>query len=823
MGDSNEGALQGLRVLELADAKGEYCGKLFADLGAEVIKIEPPEGSATRFRPPLWKGAPSDEIGLPFLYLNANKCSVTLDLTRPDDRTRFAQLAATADVIIETLQPGELEALGLGYDVLSQTNPSLVLTSITGFGQTGPHRRYRCSDLVVSALGGVLVGVGEPQDPPVALAGEQAYAMASVNAAASSLIAVHAARETGLGQQVDISVQETMLAVTSIAGVGRWLEDGFIPKRFGTALIASVPSGAYSCQDGKAYLMINRPAHWTALADWIHEVTGNQDVLNPMFEGPSSIRQPYRELLDLYISELTQHFCVADFYREGQARHLAVTPLYTARDLIEDAHLKTRGFFAELTHAERETLRYPGMPYHFEKTPWRLRSPAPGLGEHNASAFRALPLTNTASCADHSAPSERRSASSPCRQALAGLRVVEFTAGMAGPWIGRFLAYCGADVIKVESKAYPDVTRLYIPPRNPERGIQSQLSPWFTDWNAGKRFVAIDLAKTGGVDLAKKLIANSDVLIENYSNGVMAKLGLDYHRDLRPIAPKLIYFATTGYGNSGPNRDYVTWGPNIEALCGLASLSGFPQRDCTMTQFAYPDPLSALHGLFAILSALVCRERTGEGQAIHLSQLEASVAALGQVLMEPLLHGRSPVKLGNRSLVAAPQGVYPCAGDDRWCALTVENERQWSSFCDLLAHPEWKLDPRFPTHEARLENADALDIAICAWTSTRDPYVVMHTLQGVGIPAGVVQDTEDQFTRDPHLAARGFFERIPHEIKGEVIATGIPVGLTRTPGRTPHTGRAIGQDNFEVFRALGLSRERIIQLTKLGTIETQGA
>ena len=269
-------------------------------------------------------------------------------------------------------------------------------------------------------------------------------------------------------------------------------------------------------------------------------------------------------------------------------------------------------------------------------------------------------------------------------QALRGIRVVEFTAGMAGPWIGRIMACCGAEVIKIESHRHPTVVRLYVPPRAPELGIQPALSPWLTDWDAGKRFVALDLSRPDAVELARRIVSICDVVIENYSSGVMEKLGLGYE-ELARVRPDLIYFSSSGYGDTGPCRRYVTWGPNIEALSGLATLSGFPERECTLTQFAYPDGLSALHGLFAVLCALDHRARTGEGQRITLSQLEATIGALGPLMMEQLAQGREPRRLGNASLHAAPQGCYPCRGEDRWCAITVASDTEWERLCDVAA------------------------------------------------------------------------------------------------------------------------------------------
>lgn len=414
---------------------------------------------------------------------------------------------------------------------------------------------------------------------------------------------------------------------------------------------------------------------------------------------------------------------------------------------------------------------------------------------------------------------DRHLAPPPTAAALQGLRVVEFTAGMAGPWIGRFMAYCGAEVIKIESNDHPDVTRQYVPPWAPEMGVQSQLSPWLTDWNAGKRCVGLNLARPEAVDLARQLVTTCDVVVENYSTGVLDKLGLGY-ADLAKAKPDLIMLSTSGYGDTGPCRHYITWGPNIEALSGLSTVSGFPGRDCTITQYAYPDVVSSLHGLFAVLCALDYRLRTTKGQYINLSQFEATVGVIGHVMMEYLANGREPEKIGNRSHSAAPHGCYRCAGEDRWCAITVSNEVEWKRFCTAVGHPEWVADPRFATSASRIQHAHELDVLVEQWTAPRDPCEVMHVLQDAGVAAGVVQNVEDQFHRDPQLAARHFFETIAHVKKGTVVATGIPLGLTGTPGRSSLAGAAVGHDNDYVFgQILGLTAAQIAHLVAVGAIE----
>lgn len=802
--------LTGLRVLEIVDEKGAYCGKLLADLGAEVISIEPPGGASLRFLPPLVATGPRQGESLFFLYTHTSKKSVTLNIATPQGRSELLALAAGSDLIVESLPPGELDRLGLSFAELSALNPKLVLTSISGFGQNGPYHNYRSCDRVASAMGGAMGAVGDPEDPPVALAGSQALFCASTLAAASSLIALRHSAKTGQGQAIDISLQEAMLAVTSICGVGKWLGDGVVSKRCGTALFAATPSGTYPCKDGLAYLMVNRPLHWQALSQWTHEVTGNEEILDPMFAGPSSNRQPYRELLDLFLCELSQRYSVEEFYREGQRRHLAITPVNTLSRILTDPHLASRGFFVEPPN--EAGVRYPGAPYRLSKTPWQLRNTAPKPGADNG---RIEPRTTR--------PSPQALAGRAPALPLAGIRVVEFTAGMAGPWIGRIMAWCGAEVIKIESSRFPDVTRLYIPPGRPDLGIQPQLSPWLTDWNAGKRFLSLDLTREGAADIAKRVIDHADIVIDNNGNGVLEKLGLGFS-ELEKRKPGLVLFNTTGFGNSGPDAAHISWGPNIEAISGLSHLSGYAHRECTMTQFAYPDPLAALHGLVAILAALRYRDSTGVGQRINLSQLETVLATMGDLLLEQITHGAEPPRTGNSSPFFAPEGCYRCAGEDRWCVITTRSEAEWQALCLAMGKPEWISDERFATLAARLANRDTLDAQITAWSCQQDAHTVMNHLQQAGITAGVVQDVEDQWQRDPHLQARGFFETIPHPLQGTVIAPGIPLGFTATPGRTSDTGRAPGADNHAILCGLaGLTEEEYRAAVERGVIEASHA
>ena len=521
----------------------------------------------------------------------------------------------------------------------------------------------------------------------------------------------------------------------------------------------------------------------------------------------------------MFIAELTAGHTVAEMFHQGQRRHLAMTPMQSATQVAKDPQLEARSYFCDVSDSSGATRRYPGAPYRHERTPARVRRAAPRVGEHESGVWggggRSVEVASRVRESRVSSSAKESGGAGP----LSGLRVLEFCMGMAGPWIGRAMAFCGAEVIKVESKKHPDVTRQYVPPWAPELGVQSRLSPWFTDWNAGKRFVGLDLARPESVALARDLAGRSDVVIENFAPGVLEKLGLGWS-ELRTRKPDLVFLGTSGFGDDGPYRPYVTWGPNIEAVSGLAVSSGFAHRPCAMTHYAYPDAVAALHGLFAILCALEHRDRSGEGQRVYLSQCEAVIASFGDVMMECLHTGKDPARMGNRAANAAPHGCYPCRGDDRWCAIAVARESEWKALCVVAGNPPWASEERFSDLQGRLRHAEDLDAQIAAWTRDLDAYDLESALQGAGVAAGVVQTTEDQFRRDEQFRARGFFEEIQHELKGPVFANGIPFGLTGTPGRSQHAGAALGKDNAYAFReVLGLSADEFSRLQECGAIE----
>ena len=371
------GALDGIRVLELGDESVAYATKLLADLGADVVRLEPPEGSRLRHLPPK---------GLGSAYFDTNKWSVVADLGTEEGRARLARLAARADVVVDTSPPGHLDGLDTGPAALCAANPALVWVAVTPFGLTGPRRHWRASNLTAWAQSGVLRTTGEPDRPPVVPGGpvRLAHVLASFNAAIGALLALRARRRTGQGQVVDVSIVESAMLAGIEVGVPYWVDDLVPRERQGNRRAAIRPWGLYPCADGWASVVIVVPEHWDALAAWMQERTGNEAATEPVFREVLT-RVEAAELVDEWTSELTVTYPKHELFAEAQRRGIPCTPVNTVADLAEDPHLAARGFWVEVEDPELGTVRMPGAPYRLSATPWRA-GPAPRLGEHDADA-----------------------------------------------------------------------------------------------------------------------------------------------------------------------------------------------------------------------------------------------------------------------------------------------------------------------------------------------------------------------------------------------------------------------------------------------------
>lgn len=386
---------------------------------------------------------------------------------------------------------------------------------------------------------------------------------------------------------------------------------------------------------------------------------------------------------------------------------------------------------------------------------------------------------------------------------LRGIRILDFTWVLAGPYATRILADFGAEVIKVQP-LMPEAEGRF------DRG-------YYNTWNRNKLGITLNLNKPQGVAIARRLVGISDAVVENFTPRVMANWGLDYPR-LKKIKPDIIMLSMSTMGNTGPWRDYAGFGPTIQAFSGITYLTSFPGKPPLGLGFSYADHIAGLVACLALLGAMEYRRRTGEGQYIDVSQVEVMSSLLGSAILEYTANGRQVEPVGNGSTQAAPHGVYRCQGDDQWCAIAVFSDDEWQGFRRALGSPPWAEDRRFATLAGRLENADELDRLVEGWTRRHPAEEVMAWLQRQGVAAGVVQDARD-LANDPQLKARGFFIELDHPEMGKNISDATPIKLSDTPARYVQAAPVVAQDNVYVYKQLlGMSDGEIAEFRQQGVI-----
>lgn len=398
---------------------------------------------------------------------------------------------------------------------------------------------------------------------------------------------------------------------------------------------------------------------------------------------------------------------------------------------------------------------------------------------------------------------------------LAGIRVADFTWVWAGPHATLQLAHLGAEVIRVEALQRPCVTRLLPPWPDGRPGVNR--SGYFNQYNQGKRSIVVDLKTRDGLELAHRLVARSDVAAENFAAGVMDRLGLGYDV-LRTLNPAVVMIALSGYGATGPERAFVSYGPAQVPLSGLSSLTGYRGAPPMHVGISYGDPNGGMHGAFAVLAALWHRERTGEGQYIDLSQWETSMVVLPEGIMEAVMNGTAPERNGNRDPHMAPHGIFRAAGDDRWIALAVRDDEEWRRLAALMDRPDLADDARFATLAARKTHEDALEGLVSAWTRERTPEDLTTTLQAAGLPAFTATTNRDVHD-DPHLRARGFFVELRHPEVGVRRHLGIPWRMSSTPCAVERPAPCLGEDtDYVLGEVLGLDAAARADLRARGVV-----
>jgi len=787
------GALSGVRVMDLTGRMGGYCGLLLANLGAEVILIEPPGGDPMRREGPFKDGHFDPEQSLSFAAYHTNKRGVVLNLENDQDRESFRALVRHADVLIEDKPPGHLDRLELGYDALQPINPALVMISITGFGQSGPYRDFKSPNIVAFAMGGLMNLCGHPGRAPLMGPCDVAYHLGSVHAAFGTLVALFNRRTSGRGEHVDVSLQDVLVADPFLRIITRYSVTGEVPERTGHSQSTTVAE-TYQCRDGYARIFVNQADHWKRFIDWLGRPP---ELLDPKYENVQN-RFPLRQTIDRLVEARTLNYEAKKFFDEFQSLRLAAAPINSPSAFLNDEQTQHRNFVTTVEHSRFGRHDFPGDPYQFSESPWRVEKGAPLLGEHQEQIGRELARPST-----WLTETTKGATSVPGRKPFEGIRVISFPTGIVGPALVGLLAEHGAEVISIEASRAA---------RSPQRGQKFQIATDLES-NRDRQRVAIDMKHPDGVALAKKLIAKSDVVVENFSARVMASWGLDYPR-MKEIRPDIIMASLQAFGQTGPRRDYVSFGPILMSYSGMVYLWRDPEveRPGAGCQTAFPDYVAPSYGAVAILAALHYRARTGRGQYIDISQAETAASMIGPAYLEYLITGREPQPQGNFSAVAAPHGCYRCKGDDRWCVIAVQSQEEWIRFCEVAGHREWLTDHRFSEPATRIQYRQELDYWIEKWTAKYTPHQVMVMLQREGIAAAVVQTAEDLY-RDPHLRERGFAREVYHPQIGWIARAGPSVRLTQN-GFTPRgVTHVAGEDNESVLSGiLGMSSGEISDL-----------
>ena len=778
--------LDGIRVLDLSTEAGAYCTKLLADLGAHVVKVEPSGGS------------PERSAGLSFLHFHRGKRSVSLAPDSDQGGAHLERLVEWADVLVEDRS----QALPLDAAALRALNPALIQASISGFGSAGPRASWKSSDLVAQATGGLMYRMGFPEDPPNSMGEGFAYHQTSAHAAAGVLMALLQRNATGAGQIVDVSLQEG-IALMQYDAMPMYVGRQTLIKRAGHGQGSSGKRyrRIWTCRSGLVRFQLvsqSSEREWPLLLDWLESHGQGAGLRDERWESNEARMAGLLELeeaFDCFFRTMDSRALM----REAQDRGIMLMAFNNVGELTSDAQLAGEGFFRKVESAGA-MLTDAGPPYRFAGGLAEVKA-APALGEHNREILDEVrQQTRERGPAD---PVNIEAARAP----LAGLRVADFTWVIAGPLHTKWLAAYGAEVIKIER--FKKGAALNRGNMSPDSVIG------FNNLNVGKRSLAIDMSFEESREAVAKLIAVSDIVVDNFGPDVLPNWGFTPER-LAEINPRIITMSMPALGKTGPHRLYKGLGSYFQARAGLDGLIGYPHRDITDVGFAYADTTcNASHALIALLAAVHRRNVAGNGEHIELRQLESSINFLGPALLETSASGAEPTRMGSRSARHAPQGVYRCAGDDQWCALTVFAAAEWSALCRLIGREDWLADGGMASAAGRTARHDEIDAAIEAWTHERSPDDAANALQAAGVSAGAAQHTGDIIDRDPQMAVRGFYQRFAD---GSVVE-GVPFQLSETPQNIDPRLHDLGEDTTYVLSdILGMGEPAVARLFKMGAV-----
>jgi crotonobetainyl-CoA:carnitine CoA-transferase CaiB-like acyl-CoA transferase len=730
--------LQGLKVLDLAGEPLAMTGRILADMGAEVVKLEPSGGDPLRHAAPLKE---SSRVGLRFLAWNIGKTSIEYNPADP----RIDDLLRAADVVIETPGfPGSLEF------PLARA-PQAVWLKATPFGLAGPRSNWRASDLGLMAASGNLYPTGFPDCAPVRCSEPAAYAHASAEAAFAILTALAAGRP----QVIDLSMQESV-TIASMSGAGQFPKTGNKGQRQGASL--GKTREIWPCKDGFVSFGLRGGPSRVRNFDILREQLAEENLLTPAWIDRDWLRFNPRMLDDAELRAIEEPLAayflrhtMTELYALAVASNLMLAPTNSAAEILASVQLRARNMFAPVDDIELFPTRFfIARDPNNEQLNAGVPRCAPALNEG------PWPIWSTRSAISHT----RKDTSSKLPGAWHGVKLVEFGAGAAGPIASRYFSEHGATVIKVESHSHPDFLRVIA--AGGADGLEG--STLFDALNVGKQSITINLRHPAGKEVARQLIHWADAVLENFAPKAMKSYGLDYAQ-MAQEKPDLLMLSTCLNGQTGPHKDYPGFGGQGAALSGFNYLTGWPDREPVGPYGTITDSLAPRFAASALAAGLLYRRRTGRGLHLDVSQVEAGVYSLTPWLLEYATSGNCSGRIGNRSCRAAPHGVFPCKGDDRWIAIACWNDPEWMQLATILgidAHA-------YPNLEARLAAVNTIEKLVSEATRYRTADELAQQMQLAGIEAVPVADFEDLLLRDPQLHLREHFVRLHRPVTGESI------------------------------------------------------
>ncbi len=756
MVDEAYGPLHGVHVLDLTTRRAELAGRSLAELGAVVLKIEPPGGCDSRTVPPFDEHHGPGGISLYWAAVGMGKLSVTLDITSLEGREQLRRLASRFDVLIESFDPGYMDSLGLGYGNLHAINPRLVYMSVTPYGQTGPKANWPATELTIEAACGRMALQGDRDRPPLPIGYPQAAFHSGAQAACDIIIALNEREVSGLGQRLDLSMQEAMIWTLMDA-------TGYPPNTGGD------PVGGGDDRAHAPVLQRSIPC-----ADGYMNGRAGDVVLTPYSKA---------HLMELAV-----------------AQDVRLAPVNTTEDLLNSPQFAAREYWQLV-----DGFIHPGVGARLSRTPAQLR-PAPRTpGQHQAmlEGFLAEPVPT------------RITATAGARTGLAfqDLRIADFSWVAVGPLTAKAFADHGATVVRVESGTRLDVLRGLGAFKDNIPDVNR--SQWFANMNTSKLGLSLNLGTPEGRAIAKRLIDWADVVVESFTPGTMARWGFDYET-LKEERPDLIMLSTCLLGQTGPWASYGGFGGHGAALAGLHYITGWPDRPPAGPSGPYTDVIAPRYTVAALAAAVLERRRSGLGQHIDVSQVEAAVHFIEPLVLDQSVNGHLAMPAGHDSLTACPHGVYQAAGIERYIAIAVETSAQWQALRALLQRGQFAtVDDSL---EGRLKAREEIDACLREWIRPQDPWALEKTLIAAGVPCSVVERPTDLY-RDPQLRERGFFVGLNHAEMGPTPYDGFATRFSARREMLRGPGPVLGQHTGFVLNSfLGMTPAEIEEAAASGAL-----